>query len=371
MDRLPGVRDFWLRRLRAVHARAHKLRAFFWEATLRCNLSCRHCGSDCRAAPDVPDLEAATVLEVFRDIAAHYDPRGVYLLVTGGEPLVRPDLFEILGEARAMGFSWGMVTNGLLVDEETVRRCLETGMRTVSVSVDGLEASHNWMRGHREGFARSMRALRLFREAGCFEAVEAITSVGPRALPDLEELHSRLRSMYIRHWRLLTIFPKGRARIHRDLVVSAPLLREVLAFIRRKRAEDPGLSLRYSEEGYLGEPWEGTVRPRACIRCSAGIHIGGLMADGSYSSCPSLSPEWAQGKVGELPFSEAWETRYANMRDRRWMRTGLCENCPQWKNCFTPGLHLWNWKEQRFTVCHRRMLRTKERNEIDVLPYES
>jgi radical SAM protein with 4Fe4S-binding SPASM domain len=67
--------------------------------------------------------------------------------------------------------------------------------------------------------------------------------------------------------------------------------------------------------------------------CGAGVNVGSLLADGSYSACPSLSREWIQGHVDEIAFTEAWETRYKNMRDRKWMRTEVCKSCRQCNKC--------------------------------------
>ncbi|MGY0372284.1 hypothetical protein [Clostridium sp. JNZ J1-5] len=65
---------------------------------------------------------------------------------------------------------------------------------------------------------------------------------------------------------------------------------------------------------------------------------------------------WSQGNVNEISFSEAWETRYKSMRNRKWMKTGDCENCEQWKKCNGSSLHLWDFKNKRPKMCHFKML---------------
>ena len=272
-----------------------------------------------------------------------------------GEPLVREDLFEILTEVSHMGFPWGMVTNGMLVDEKIVEKCAAAGMRTVSVSLDGLEESHNWLRNNAMSYKRAINALKLFKESGYFETIEAITCVNPRNINELEEVYRLLCIMEIDSWRLFTIFSKGRASTNQELVVSKSILKELFQFIKRKRQCGGSLHVSYSEEGYLGCAWEREVR-EDFFYCSAGINIGSLLSDGSYGACPSLSREWNQGNIDELPFSKAWETRYKNMRDRNWMRTDACIQCKEWKNCNGSSLHLWNWKEDKTMSCHFRLL---------------
>lgn len=261
----------WQRRIK-LNAKVHDLCYFFWETSLKCNLNCRHCGSDCGIERKNSELPANKVLKVFKDIADHYNSEKIMVAVTGGEPLVREDLFDILTEVSKMGFSWGMVTNGMLVDEKIVEKCVAAGMKTVSVSLDGLEKSHNFLRNNEMSYKRAVNALKLFNGSG-----------------------------------------------------------------------------------YLGCVWEREVRDNF-FYCGAGINVGSLLWDGSYGACPSLSKEWIQGNVDELLFSEAWETRYKNMRDRSWMSTDACEQCIEWKNCNGSSLHLWDWEDSKTSVCHFRLL---------------
>lgn len=83
--------------LYADKVRQHRLRTLFWECTLRCNLACRHCGSDCRVDPGVKDMPLEDFLRVLDEqVTPHVDPRSVLLIFSGGEVLVRPDL-EVAG----------------------------------------------------------------------------------------------------------------------------------------------------------------------------------------------------------------------------------------------------------------------------------
>lgn len=337
------------------YTKVHDLNYFFWETSLSCNLHCRHCGSDCGIEKQDTELPASKVLEVFKDIADHYNPEKIMIAVTGGEPLVREDLFDILTEVSHMGFPWGMVTNGMLVDEKTVEKCAAAGMRTVSVSLDGLEESHNWLRNNEMSYKRAVNALKLFKKSGYFQTIDAITCVNPRNIDELEDIYKLLSEIGIEGWRLFTIFPKGRAASNNDLVINKSLLMELFRFIKEKRQLRGPLHVSYSEEGYLGCAWEREVRDEF-FSCGAGINVGSLLCDGSYGACPSLSREWIQGHVDELPFSEAWETGYKNMRDRRWMRTDACRQCMEWKNCNGSSLHLWDWKEGKTGICHYKLL---------------
>ena len=89
--------------------RKHPLRDLFWECTLRCNMACRHCGSDCLKESMVPDMPFADFLPVLDEVAAHCDPRQVMVETVGGEPLVRPDLMDCgraIRERVGTGYQW-------------------------------------------------------------------------------------------------------------------------------------------------------------------------------------------------------------------------------------------------------------------------
>jgi radical SAM protein with 4Fe4S-binding SPASM domain len=351
--------DLWVsRRLWNLKAKVHDLNYFFWESTRKCNLSCRHCGSDCYKDEQTPELSSDQVCKVFHDLARSYDPEKIMVAVTGGEPLIRPDLFDVLGEVGRLRFSWGMVTNGMAVDHRVVEKCMETGMRTVVVSLDGLEESHNWLRNNAISYQKATSALQLFVNAKKFDVVEAITCVSYRNIGQLDLVYEQLRDLKVDSWRLFTIFPKGRAVYNPELLSNRELLIRLFEFIKQKRGQDPEWPVNYSEEGYLGCGYEGQVRDDLYY-CAAGIHVGGLLCNGDYSACPSLSQEWVQGNANELTFPEAWETRYQNMRNRRWMENDFCGNCPEWKNCQGSSLHLWDWKHGRPKVCHFRILEGK------------
>lgn len=346
----------WLwRRSNEERVQKHCLNYFFWESTLRCNLSCLHCGSDCVKDSGSIELSAEKVMKVFRDIAKNYSPGNITVAITGGEPLVRKDLFKVTAEINRLGFPWGMVTNGTLVDDKVVENCFRTGMYTVVVSLDGIGETHNWLRNNKYAYDKAINALKLFITSEKFRIVEVITCANPQNIDQLDMIYDKLIELGVNAWRIFSIFPKGRAVKNRELVINRELLIKLLEFIKRKRTENPGWPLSYSEEGYLGCKYEGEVRDQL-FYCPAGVNVGGLLSDGSYSSCPSLARNWIQGHVDELSFSEAWETRYGNMRDREWMANKSCNNCPELKNCNNSSLHLWDWEKHRPSICHYRFI---------------
>ena len=110
----------WLERWRRQNLKElHPLQQLFWESTLRCNVHCLHCGSDCVASATTPDMSAEDFLRVIdTEITPHVDPHKVLIIISGGEPLMRKDLADIGRALHKRGYRWGMVTNGLALTEK-------------------------------------------------------------------------------------------------------------------------------------------------------------------------------------------------------------------------------------------------------------
>ena len=136
----------------------HPLRQLFWECTLRCDLKCRHCGSDCKMQDASKDMPKEDFLRVLDGIAKKTNPHQVFVIISGGEPLMRQDI-EACGRAiYEKGFPWGMVTNALHLTPQRFQTLLSAGMHSMTISLDGLEEDHNWMRGNENSFQMVSRA---------------------------------------------------------------------------------------------------------------------------------------------------------------------------------------------------------------------
>ena len=97
--------DFYLfGQFRKNETKLHELRYLFWECTLRCNLDCLHCGSDCTAVTGIPDMPIEDFLKVLRQVSEYYNPTDVLIAITGGEPLLRKDLARCGDAIRDLGF---------------------------------------------------------------------------------------------------------------------------------------------------------------------------------------------------------------------------------------------------------------------------
>ncbi|MGN0036446.1 MAG: TIGR04133 family radical SAM/SPASM protein [Bacteroidaceae bacterium] len=339
------------RQIRRNNIALHPLRQLFWECTLRCNLSCRHCGSDCRATSAQPDMALNEFLSVVDSITPHVRPHEVNIILTGGEPLLRSDL-EACGQAlHTRGYPWGLVTNGWLLTPSRLQNLLQAGMSATTVSLDGFEAEHDWLRGVEGSFARASEAIRLLGQTDGL-LWDVVSCIHRRNLHQLVPFRNYLVNLGVRNWRISTIFPVGRAAQEPDLALNGAELRTLMEFIRKMRHEG-GLHIDFACEGFLGA-YEGEVRDHF-YSCNAGICIASVLADGSISACPNIRSGFRQGHIRTDSFMDVWEHRFRPFRDRSWARQDDCARCTMFRYCEGNGLHLRD-SEGHLLACHYRKM---------------
>lgn len=142
-----------------------KLTNLFWETTLRCNAFCKHCGS--RAGENInieEELTTDEIKNVLKSIADKYNTESIFLNITGGEPLVRKDLFEVMEYASKLGYKWGMVTNGILIDDNIIQKMKDTNLSNISISLDGLENTHDNFRGTKGSYSKIIENIKKLKK---------------------------------------------------------------------------------------------------------------------------------------------------------------------------------------------------------------
>ena len=340
------------RQLRKTNEQLHPLRSLFWECTLRCNMHCRHCGSDCRVQPEVKDMPAADFLRAVDSLTPHVNPNETFIIITGGEALLRDDLEAVGLELYRRGYPWGVVTNGYLLDRTRLQSLMESGLHSVTVSLDGPEEQHNWLRRHEGSFARATEAVSLL--AAQHEVLwDVVTCVNPRNIDRLAELRDLLAGLGVASWRLFSIFPMGRAAGDPDLQLTDKQLRRLMDFIEEERRSDRTMEVSYACEGFLGD-YEQRVRDHF-FYCRSGVEVASIRCDGAISGCTSVRSHMDQGSIYTDDLWDVWQNRFQLMRDRSWARKGHCADCKMWRYCEGNGLHLYNDNGDLLT-CHYRRL---------------
>lgn len=298
-----------------------------------------------------PDMPAKDFLKVLDEqVTPHVNPHRLMIVISGGEPLMRTDL-ETIGKALYdRGYPWGMVTNGLALTPERFRALRQAGLRSMSISLDGLEQDHNWMRQHPRAFEGATRAIQLAAAEKNF-TWDVVTCVHQATVNQLAEIQAYLWSLGCRDWRLATIAPMGRAASNPALLLQSNQFKQLLDFIAAQR--QAGRHVSYTCDGFLGN-YEGQVRDHL-YQCTAGITTASILIDGSISACTSIRGKYYQGNIYKDNFWDIWENGFKPYRDRRWMRQiEPCNNCSLFRYCEGNGMHL-RREDGSLMLCHLKI----------------
>ena len=305
-----------------------------WEITLRCDQPCRHCGSRAGAARET-ELTTKEALGVVDQLAAM---RAGEVVLIGGEAYLHDGFLEIVSALKKAGIQPSMTTGGRGITAKLARDMKAAGMHSVSVSVDGLERSHDLIRKVKGSFRSAMEALDHLRAAKIITASNVNVNRANQA--DLEPLYDLLREKKIKGWQVQITSALGRAADRPEMLLQPYDLLDVMPRIARLKERAfadgitvmPGNNLGYfgPEEALLRSPVKGD---REHFQgCQAGKLVMGIESDGAVKGCPSLQTKaYVGGNLKESSLREIWDgsERIAFTRARTvddlW---GFCRTCP-------------------------------------------
>ena len=188
-----------------ISALAPPLRLVFWETTQACNLACKHCRASAVAWADPAELkfdEACTMMDAMVELGKPV------LVFSGGEPLMRKDIFELMGEARKRGLPYALSTNGTLLDEAMADRVAAARPHRVSISLDGPDAAtHDAFRQSQGAFDASIAGIRRLRKRGI--EVQVNTSVTTHNAHLLPQIYTLVHNETCCAWHLFMLVPVG------------------------------------------------------------------------------------------------------------------------------------------------------------------
>jgi radical SAM protein with 4Fe4S-binding SPASM domain len=308
-----------------------------WEITLACDLACRHCGS--RAGHARPDeLSTEQCLDLVRQMA-ELGVREITLI--GGEAYLREDWLEIVRAIRAHKMTPTITTGGRGIDETRARAAKEAGLLSVSVSIDGLEATHDRLRGLHGSHASALAAMKHLQNAGVPTSVN--TQINRLSMPELPDLLELIAANGAHTWQIQLTVPMGRAADEPEVLLQPYDLLALFPMLEKIRKRCDELKVRFfpgNNVGYFG-PHEPALRNHFirghATSCKAGQATLGIEADGTIKGCPSLSTAtWGGGNIRDHALVQIWERaeplRYT--RDRTvedlW---GYCRGCYYADHC--------------------------------------
>ena len=330
------------------------LKNLFFEMTLRCNENCLHCGSRCGEVK-VQELPAEEYMKVLDEVKARLGTSGMMIDVTGGEPLLRKEFFEIMSYAKKLGFSWGMTSNATLIDKECAHKLREAGMRTISVSIDGLEETHDAFRRTPGGFQKAMRGINNLIEEGGFKHIQVTTVATHKSIKELPALYEIFDKMDIDSWRVIGIEPMGRAKDYPELLLTPEDQKYLFEFIRNMRIK--GEPVCYGCSHYLGLEYEHEVRDWFYI-CTAGIYTASIACNGDILACLDIErrPELVQGNVLKDSFVDTWLNKFQVFRRNLSDENENCSKCPEKDYCHGGAFHSWDFDNKKPLVCFKDVL---------------
>ncbi|MDZ8187259.1 MAG: nif11-class peptide radical SAM maturase 3 [Nostoc sp. ChiSLP02] len=341
-----------------------------WEITLKCNLACSHCGS--RAGHErTKELSTEEALDLVKQMA-EVGIKEVTLI--GGEAFLRPDWLEIAKAIDNRGMLCGMTTGGYGISLETAQKMKEAGIRTVSVSIDGLEATHDRLRGKKGSWKYAFKTMSHLREVGI--SFGCNTQINRLSAPEFPRIYESIRDAGARAWQIQLTVPMGNAADNADILLQPYELLDIYPMLARvaRRAYREGVQLQAGNNiGYYG-PYERLLRGRGQEHeflfwqgCGAGLSTLGIEADGAIKGCPSLpTTAYTGGNIRDHALREIIEnTQELNFNigagtpegtKHLW---GFCKTCEYAELCrggCSWTAHVFFDKRGNNPYCHHRAL---------------
>lgn len=316
-------------------------RTAIWEITSACNLRCIHCEAEAgtRRADELTTEEALSLCDALAAAGCKT------CNVSGGEPLLRADWPLLCERLTERGVQVTLISNGSLLTEEAIATARRVGVRACSVSLDGLQPTHDRIRVRpRPGpsqFAEALAGLDRVVAAGLPAA--AITHVNRWNLGELEAIHALLGEHGVALWQVQLGSPLGRQREIQEPYMIAPeqlpgLAERLVALIRAGRPPRLGIvdCIGYYTEAEPVLRSSRSGEPALWTGCYAGLLQVGIESNGDIKGCSSMPREFVAGNVRQRPFQEIWddESRFAYNTDWREEKlTGFCATCAYRRVC--------------------------------------
>jgi len=279
-----------------------------WEITLKCDLKCAHCGS--RAGKARPDELSTADCKSLIEQLARLGCREVTII--GGEAYLRKDWVELIRHVRAQGMDSTMTSGGRNLSEERVAAAADAGLQGVSISIDGLEDTHDRIRGFKGSWQAAMAAVERLKRHGI--TVGCNTQINALSWRQLPKVMDDIIAAGATHWQVQLTVAMGNAVDHPEMLLQPYELDELYPMLAELYLEglDRGLLMVPGNNiGYFGpyeHLWRGGHDGRGhWLGCNAGQNTIGIEADGTIKGCPSLPTKgYTGGNILERSLEDIW-----------------------------------------------------------------
>jgi AdoMet-dependent heme synthase len=316
------------------------LRMVAWEITRSCNLACVHCRASALCGPYPGELGTEKCLQLIDEIAQVGNP---VIILTGGEPLMRPDIYEIAAYGNSKGLRMVLATNGTFVTDEVARKLIASGIQRVSVSIDGPDAaSHDAFRCVPGAFDQALAGIEAMKRAGLEFQIN--TTITQKNLAQIREIHELAHRLGAAAHHIFLLVPTGRGKEMASQAITALEYEETLNWFyeegldcgiqlkatcaphyyrifHQRRKERPGAPAHVPPAGGGSHPLHTMTRG-----CLGGISFCFVSHTGQVQPCGYL--ELDCGQLTKQNFPEAWSTSkvFCDIRDLG-LYEGKCGRC--------------------------------------------
>lgn len=308
-----------------------------WEVTMGCNMRCGHCGSSC-ATPLPDELTTDEALNLCEQIAG----LGLkWVTLSGGEPLTRKDITQLVQRLSQSGVSVNIITNGWLMDRSMAEKLKKSGIATVAISIDGTKKTHDMVR-KKDAFQHAEKSFQVLKELGI--QTGAVTTITNQNIHALGKIKEELIRMGVNTWQVQLGLPMGNLKERPDWLLEPEKVRDIIDFCydtakegrikiypadcigyyTKKEMEIKKISYRTD----MVSMWDG---------CNAGVRGFGILHNGDILGCTSIRDRsYIEGNIRERSLRDIWEDE----NSFSWRRTikkeqleGDCKTCVYGSKC--------------------------------------
>lgn len=303
-----------------------------WEITYKCNAKCIHCGSDCLSEEKDYQLTTAECLDVVYDLA---DIGAEFIILSGGEPLLREDFGIIAAAIKNLGMDVGFISNSIAVNQEMMKVIKSVEPKGFGISLDAGEAwLHDYIRGHKGTFDNVVKTIRLLHQNGIAPSI--VSTIHKLNFNQLAKMRDLLIDQGVRYWQIQ--YADFIGRMPREAMLTEGQYFELSKFIL-------DLKVNYKDEfdvvsgadvmGYMSNYAQ--MLQGKWMGCQAGMYVLGLCSDGAVRGCLSLQrDEYIEDNVRNRPLKEIWNDRNSFAFNRHFdcsMLSGYCKDCTYGSVC--------------------------------------
>ena len=291
-----------------------------WNTTRACNLSCVHCYRDAGAA-ESGELTTAEGMKLLEEIAR----AGFKIMVfSGGEPLIRPDIYELIGYARKLGLRPVLGTNGILITQQSAARLKEAGAACAGISLDSCDkAKHDWFRGYEGAWEETLKGIAACREVGLpFQIHTTVMNWNEEEVTAITDLAVELGA--VAH-HIFFLVPTGRGKHIEETTLKTQQYEALLERILAKQAEVPIELKPTCAPQFMRIAKQKGIPMRFTKGCLAGTTYCVILPGGDVHPCPYLPLK--AGNVREAPFDAIWRDSALFDELRHQPLKGGCGRC--------------------------------------------